>query len=116
MPDPLKAERLLMLQTLLNEQQAAFNQAHVGRIMPVLFDRVGRKAGQLVGRSPFMQSVHVPAADASKARLIGSVLPVQINAAHPNSLAGEILIAEQEIWQASPRLQRPFRGESGVKA
>jgi tRNA-2-methylthio-N6-dimethylallyladenosine synthase len=115
-PEPLKAERLLMLQTLLNEQQTAFNQAHVGRIMPVLFDRVGRKAGQLVGRSPFMQSVHVPAADTSKARLFGSVLPVQIKTAHPNSLAGEILNAEQEVWQAPPRLKRPFRGESGVKA
>ena len=115
-PDPLKAERLLMLQTLLNEQQAAFNQAHVGRIMPVLFDRVGRKAGQLVGRSPFMQSVHVPAADASKPRLIGSLLPVQISAAHPNSLAGEILDAEPAFWPAPPRLQGTVRGDSGVKA
>ncbi len=90
-PEGLKAERLMTLQALLNEQQRAFNQASVGQVMPVLFERRGRKAGQLVGRSPFMQSVHVTLADSRTDRLIGTVVPVEIEAAHPNSLAGRLV-------------------------
>jgi tRNA-2-methylthio-N6-dimethylallyladenosine synthase len=115
-PDSVKVERLAMLQALLNEQQATFNQTSVGRVMPVLFERGGRKTAQLVGRSPFMQSVHVAAADATKSRLIGSILPVRINTAHPNSLAGEILHARQEPWQAVPRAQDASRPGLGVNA
>ena len=60
-PEPVKAERLAQLQSLLDAQQAAFNQASVGRRLEVLLERRGRAASQLVGRSPALQAVHVAA-------------------------------------------------------
>jgi tRNA-2-methylthio-N6-dimethylallyladenosine synthase len=83
-PEPVKAERLAVLQALLHDQQRAFNEASVGRVLPVLFEKPGRHEGQLVGRSPYLQSVH---ADAEIDR-IGEILPVTIRAAGPNSLSG----------------------------
>ncbi len=85
-PEAVKAERLAMLQGLLAEQQIAFNQGCVGRELEVLFEAEGRREGQLLGRSPFMQAVHV----AAPARLKGRLLPVRIECAHPNSLAGRL--------------------------
>ena len=84
--DSLKVERLAQLQDLLNTQQRTFNDACVGRVMEVLLDRAGREKGQLVGRSPYMQAVHVNAAD----HRLGEILAVSITAAHANSLAGEL--------------------------
>ena len=86
MPDHVKSERLAELQALLGDQQRAFNQACVGRALPVLFERPGRHTGQLVGRSPYLQSVH---AEASKER-IGDIVAVRVEAARSNSLAGAI--------------------------
>jgi tRNA-2-methylthio-N6-dimethylallyladenosine synthase len=88
--EPVKAERLARLQALLNEQQRAFNESCVGRVLPVLFEKRGRHEGQLVGRSPYLQSVH---ADVAPHR-IGEVVPVMILAAQPNSLAGAIVADE----------------------
>ena len=85
-PEPVKAERLAALQALLQQQQRAFNQSCVGRILPVLFEKLGRHAGQIVGRSPYLQSVHAEAA----AERIGQIVPVVVRAAEPNSLAGAI--------------------------
>ncbi len=85
-PEPVKEERLARLQALLTDQTAAFNRASVGRVLPVLLDRPGRHPGQLVGRSPYMQPVHV---DGAGADAIGRIVPVRIVAVHPNSLAGE---------------------------
>jgi tRNA-2-methylthio-N6-dimethylallyladenosine synthase len=89
-PEPVKAERLAVLQALLHDQQRAFNEASVGSVLPVLFEKPGRHEGQLVGRSPYLQSVH---ADAGADR-IGEIVPVTIRAARPNSLAGTILPQE----------------------
>ena len=86
-PEPVKAERLAVLQALLHDGQRLFNEASVGRILPVLFEKPGRHGGQLVGRSPYLQSVH---AEAGR-ELIGEIVPVTIRAALPNSLAGEIV-------------------------
>ena len=86
-PEAVKAERLDRLQALLKEQQRAFNDSCVGRVLPVLFEKPGRHAGQLVGRSPYLQSVHAEAGS----ELIGRVVPVTIGAAQPNSLAGAIV-------------------------
>jgi len=87
-PDAVKAERLAALQDLLHTQQVAFNEGAVGKVMPVLFEKPGRYSGQLVGRSPYMQSVHAEVEDGR----IGEVLPVVIRAALPNSLSGELAI------------------------
>jgi tRNA-2-methylthio-N6-dimethylallyladenosine synthase len=88
-PDEVMGERLAILQALVDSQQHAFNAAAVGRTMDVLFDRPGRRAGQCLGRSPYMQSVHAEV----PATALGTVLPVRIDAAHPNSLAGTVVTA-----------------------
>jgi tRNA-2-methylthio-N6-dimethylallyladenosine synthase len=85
-PEPLKSERLAILQALLRQQQRAFNQSSIGRVLPVLFEKPGRHPGQLLGRSPYLQSVHA----AAGAERIGEIVAVTIRAAQPNSLAGTI--------------------------
>lgn len=85
--EEVKASWLQQLQDLLNEQQLAFNQKTVGMVQPVLLDRQGRQEGQLIGRSPFMQSVVVHA----PARLLGQVIDVRIDQAHPNSVSGTVV-------------------------
>jgi tRNA-2-methylthio-N6-dimethylallyladenosine synthase len=89
--EPVKAARLAALQALLQEQQRTFNRARVGQVLPVLFEKPGRHPGQLVGRSPYLQSVHVEAG----AGRIGDILPVLIERAEANSLAGTIVSEHQ---------------------
>jgi tRNA-2-methylthio-N6-dimethylallyladenosine synthase len=86
-PEAEKAERLAILQARLNEQQAAFNAAQVGNVLPVLFERVGRHDNQIAGRSPYLQAVHVEA----NGEQIGEIFPVRITKAGPNSLSGVII-------------------------
>ena len=76
-------ERLQRLQALINEQQLAFNRATVGRRSPVLLERHGKKPGQLIGKSPWLQSVHLETGAA-----IGDVVEVEVISAGPNSLGG----------------------------
>ncbi len=86
--DAAKSDRLARLQELLAAQQRAFNAATEGRVVPVLLDRAGRRPGQLAGRTPWMQAVHVPAPD--NADGAGRIVPVEIVAARANSLTGRI--------------------------
>ncbi|MEO3427747.1 tRNA (N6-isopentenyl adenosine(37)-C2)-methylthiotransferase MiaB [Pelagibius sp. CAU 1746] len=90
--EAVKAERLAGLQQLLGEQALAFNSTCVGRDLPVLLERPGRKPGQLVGRSPYMQAVHVAVPEVALRRLTGTVMPVRIDAAHTNSLTGRPIV------------------------
>jgi len=85
-PEEVKAARLARLQELLQAQQRQFNARCVGRVFPVLFEKLGRKAGQLVGRSPYLQAVHAEA----EPSLLGRILPVEISDASTNSLAGVV--------------------------
>lgn len=85
-PETVKAERLLLLQDQLNQDQHNFNKTTLGLTVPVLLERKGRQEGVLIGRSPYMQSVSVSASD----RLIGEVVDVRIEEAHPNSVVGTI--------------------------
>jgi len=89
-PDELKSERLQILQALLIEQSRAFNRACKGRVFGVLFEKPGRKPDQAVGRSPYLQPVHVEGA----AALIGRLASVEIAAVLPNSLKG-VLVADR---------------------
>jgi len=82
--EPVKAERLARLQALLDAQQQAFNQAQVGRVLPVLIEKTGRREGQIGGRSPYLQAVHCE----GEANLIGQIAPVRIVSAGRGSLAG----------------------------
>jgi tRNA-2-methylthio-N6-dimethylallyladenosine synthase len=86
-PDTVKAARLAALQALLARQQHDFNAAKVGATVPVLFAEAGRKAGQVLGKSPWLQSVHAEAPTA----LVGKIVEVRLTEAHAVSLAGEIV-------------------------
>lgn len=85
--DDVKSERLAELQELIGRQARAFNVATVGRTLDVLLERRGRRERQLVGRSPYMQAVHV---EAGLARL-GRIAAVRIDDALPNSLSGRLM-------------------------
>ncbi|MBV9061936.1 MAG: tRNA (N6-isopentenyl adenosine(37)-C2)-methylthiotransferase MiaB, partial [Alphaproteobacteria bacterium] len=85
----LKSARLQELQALLMQQQAAFATSCEGLTMPVLFEKRGRWPGQAVGRSPYLQPVHVEQAG----HLIGTLADVRISRAMPNSLAGVLTSA-----------------------
>ena len=82
----MKVERLAELQNLLWEQQNRFNESFVGRVLSVLLEKEGRHDGQLVGKSPYLQSVHMSAS----LGLIGEIVPARISTAGPNSLGGEV--------------------------
>jgi tRNA-2-methylthio-N6-dimethylallyladenosine synthase len=84
--EEVKDERLARLNALLTQQQKAFNDSQVGRTLPVLFERPGRHAGQILGRSPYLQAVHVD----GPAHLIGRIAPVRIGKAAMNSLTGDL--------------------------
>jgi tRNA-2-methylthio-N6-dimethylallyladenosine synthase len=86
-PEPEKDRRLQALQALLRNQQSRFNAACVGLSLPVLFTGPGRHPGQIAGRSPFLQPVHL----SGQADLIGTESIVRIVADHPNSLAGTLV-------------------------
>jgi tRNA-2-methylthio-N6-dimethylallyladenosine synthase len=85
-PEAEKSGRLRELQALIERQQTAFNQACVGRTFDVLFKKAGRKPGQLVGRSPYLQAVHAMA----EPSLIGEIAPVTITAIGANGLFGAV--------------------------
>ena len=82
--EAVKAERLERLQERLAAQQRAFNRSMVGRKLDVLFERPGRRAGQMVGRSPYLQAVHIDAGP----EIAGRRLEVEITDALEHSLAG----------------------------
>jgi tRNA-2-methylthio-N6-dimethylallyladenosine synthase len=79
-------ERLQRLQAALNRDQLAFNQASVGQRCAVLVERKGKKPGQWLGKSPWLQSVFFEG-DAA----IGAMVEVELAEAGPNSLAGRLL-------------------------
>ena len=81
-------ERLQRLQAALNRDQHAFNQASVGQNCDVLIERRGKLPGQMLGKSPWLQSVHLIGD-----RVIGDVVPVTLAAAGPNSLTGRERLA-----------------------
>ena len=76
-------DRLQRLQAALNRDQAAFNAATVGRTCPLLIERTGKLPGQMLGKSPWLQSVHL----ITNAE-IGDLIEVELAQAGPNSLAG----------------------------
>ncbi len=86
-PEDVKEKRLSVLQTLLNRSAEAFNRACVGKEMDVILDREGREEGQMLGRSPYLQSVHVANAEA----FAGQLVRVRITHATGSSLKGELV-------------------------
>jgi tRNA-2-methylthio-N6-dimethylallyladenosine synthase len=88
--EAIKTERLLALQALLLLQQDDANRAAIGKTLPVLFEKPGRNLGQLVGRTPWLQPVHVQAPQ----HRIGRIGDVTIASLTANSLHGA-LVAHQ---------------------
>ncbi len=86
-----KRDRLARLEERVEAQRQAFNAAMVGRTVEVLFEKLGRHNGQIAGKSPYMQAVHVEGDE----REIGRLRPVRIVTAAPNSLSGEIVEARE---------------------
>ena len=84
--DDVKSDRLARLQSLLSARQTAFNESMVGRDLDVLWETPGRKAGQIVGRSPYLQAVYAEGG----AQLIGRITAVEIVGASQNSLRAVI--------------------------
>ncbi|MDP9138780.1 MAG: MiaB/RimO family radical SAM methylthiotransferase, partial [Pseudomonadota bacterium] len=85
-PESLKSERLAMLQELLASQQLAFNRACLGRTLDVLLERAGRRPDQLLGRSPYLQAVHVAAGSG----MMGAIVNVTVDGVGPSSLSAHI--------------------------
>lgn len=81
-------DRLQRLNALLQEQQEAFNRSRVGMVAPVLIEKPGRHPGQIGGRSPWLQPVHIDGPE----HLIGRIAPVRIDAATRNSLSGSLVL------------------------
>lgn len=81
------SERLQELQALLYEQQYAAQVAMVGREVKVLFEKKGRREGQLIGKSEYLHAVHAVAPD----HMLGEVVRVRIMKDMTNSLTGEVL-------------------------
>lgn len=79
--------RLSRLQALLGEQQTAFQKATVGRRLPILIEKPGREPGQMVGKSPYLQSVHLDA----PATLAGRIVMADVTASAANSLAARLV-------------------------
>lgn len=98
--EAVKDARLQSLQALLRDQQAAFNRRAEGMAMPVLFTGPGRRAGQLSGRTPYLQPVHVEA----PLSWVGQEKTVRIVTGHPNSLTGaldEFLAEHRDMEQSA---------------
>jgi tRNA-2-methylthio-N6-dimethylallyladenosine synthase len=83
----VQAERLQRLQALLGRQQAAFQAGMVGRTLPVLVEKPGRLPGQMVGRSPYLNAVHLDA----PAEAAGTIVAARIVGSETNSLAGQLV-------------------------
>jgi tRNA-2-methylthio-N6-dimethylallyladenosine synthase len=88
--EDVKEERLARLQELIREQARAFNKASVGKTVKVLFAREGKREGQALGYSPWMQSVHVDKGEA----MMGRMADVEIVGATMASLTGQLVTAD----------------------
>ncbi len=91
-PEAVKSARLAALQALLGRQARDFNISKVGAAVPVLFAETGRKPGQIVGKTPWLQSVYAEGNE----RLIGHIVETRLTEGHANSLAGEIVTRAYE--------------------
>ncbi len=103
--DKIKQDRLQLLQAELAKQQFEYNKSCVGKTLPVLFDRYGKYEGQLLGKTPYMQSVHVNNAES----YYGLIVDVKINEAYATSLSGEIADKPEDNLSSKASLQHGVR-------
>jgi tRNA-2-methylthio-N6-dimethylallyladenosine synthase len=105
-------ERLARLQELIDSQQSAFNKASIGATVDVLFERAARKAGQIVGRTAYLQPAHVMAPES----IIGQVLRVKVESLERYSLLGELASPLPTLAAASntPEIINPSETRMGA--
>lgn len=84
--EQVSSERLQALQQLLDAQQSAFNQSMTGKTLPVLFEKPGKRDGQMVGRSPYLQPVHVD----TTPDVIGRIVDCEISDVNGHSLFAKL--------------------------
>ena len=87
-PEDVKKARLTELQAELMRQQMEFNKSCVGQVVPVLFDRAGKFDDQIIGKTPYMQSLYI-SGDMDK--LYGKTIQVKVEKAFQASLTGSIV-------------------------
>jgi len=85
-PEPVKNERLARLQAAIDRNQAAFNARCLGTTLDVLLEKPGRRPGQLVGRSPYLQPVQIMLPESR----IGDIVPAAVTEIGANSLFGSL--------------------------
>lgn len=93
-PEQVQSERLQELQDLITKQQIEFNKWMIGKIVPVLFTRRGREAGQIHGKTTYMQSIHVNAPE----KFTSLIMNVEIKEAFQNGVSG--IMSDSQIQQA----------------
>ena len=110
-PESVKAERLQRLQQAIDRHQAAFNAACRDKTFDVLLEKPGRRAGQVIGRSPYSQPVQVLAPTS----LIGEIVPVTITEIGSNSLFGALTapVTGEPPQTADPITSSPIAEERG---
>ncbi|MEH6487225.1 tRNA (N6-isopentenyl adenosine(37)-C2)-methylthiotransferase MiaB [Hyphomonas oceanitis] len=91
-PEDVKDARLQALQSLLRDQQTAFNASCIGRTMDVLVTGKGRRAGQIHGRSPYQQAVHFEGPES----MIGQIASVRMIDSSMNSLTGQCVSVRED--------------------
>jgi tRNA-2-methylthio-N6-dimethylallyladenosine synthase len=101
--EQIKSDRLESLQQLLNAQQLAFNLKKVGTVQSVLVEKQGRKQGQLVGKTPYMQAAHFCGSE----QLIGSIQKVRILDGFSKGISGD-MVDNDKVYD----IQEPTKIES----
>lgn len=99
-PEPVKNERLARLQAAIDRNQAAFNARCLGTTLDVLLEKPGRRPGQLVGRSPYLQPVQVMLPESR----IGDIVPIAVTAIGANSLFGSLARERPRSNRTAPLL------------
>ncbi len=97
LPEAVKDERLQRLQHEIDRQLDLFNAKALYATMDVLFEKPAKRPGQIVGKSPYLQSVHVTHDVMGPSSLIGEIHPVQIDTIGSFTLSGTL--AEQDTMQ-----------------
>jgi tRNA-2-methylthio-N6-dimethylallyladenosine synthase len=86
--EEIKTKRLVKLQTLLDVQQAEFNAQFEGQEMEILFDRKAKLENQILGKSPWLQSVII---EDVEGKYLNQIVPVKIIKARASSLIAEVI-------------------------
>ncbi|ETZ07252.1 (Dimethylallyl)adenosine tRNA methylthiotransferase MiaB [Holospora obtusa F1] len=97
-PFEIKKERLHRLQEILRHSQKTFNMSKKGVTLPVLFEKKGKHSGQVLGKTPYMQSVYVHTKNNVSDVIIGTIQEVEILEGHLNSLMGTFANNEKQTY------------------